>query len=485
MSSNRSIPVDERSPSLKTAVRKYVDLMSQISQAHADLASKQQHFFFYLAHPWLVEPAEEVEVEAKLAAQRKEYAALGFPGDSVKQDLERIMAEDRHLTECCATLVNLGYLLDIEFISYAAFHKNQQGFGDEEYDQVFDGFSEYIYSEPFKTVAASHLYNFDADDPNLMFEGLRLVKLDAATISTILGEPTSPSFIHPHGVGQYFIVTEQLGPTDDLFAWLHQERIKATEFTSTLQYFKDGVVHVDYSVPHFFPLWVNQIRKRGIFYIGDPHRLWYAGGKRFYHLDCSEAEQVNQWWRISLFPAVAKRLGELRNRLRQAMMRAGTFYESHYEKQDATSKLIDLAIALEAFFSPSKEGELTHRMAQAAGHLVGESVSERKEIFRFVRDMYSRRSALFHGQYDVDAYSDGKFVSDDEIEKLASIIRRSMLRFLVLFIKGSNSREEILSRLVECTLDQEASEKLIAESDPIKFIEEYSNKLSEASKLTA
>jgi hypothetical protein len=162
------------------------------------------------------------------------------------------------------------------------------------------------------------------------------------------------------------------------------------------------------------------------------------------------------------------------------MLRAGTFYEAHYEKQDAPSRLIDLAIALEAFFSPSREGELTYRMAQAAACLVAETVDERKEIFRFVKDMYSRRSALFHGQYDIDAYSEGKFVSDEEIEQLASVIRRAMLRFIVLFIRGSNSREEILNRLVDSTLDPRTRETLLAESDPARFIEEYSSKLQNA-----
>lgn len=141
MSTNSPIAEDQRSPSLKIAVRKYVDLFSQISKTHTDLARQHQHLFFYLCYPWLVDTGGEAEIEAKLAQQRHEYAALGFPGEAVKQELELIMSEDRHLTECCSTLVNLGYLLDIEFISYAVFHQNQHGFGDEEYDKVFRGFS--------------------------------------------------------------------------------------------------------------------------------------------------------------------------------------------------------------------------------------------------------------------------------------------------------------------------------------------------------
>ena len=61
-------------------------------------------------------------------------------------------------------------------------------------------------------------------------------------------------------------------------------------------------------VPHFFPAWVNRIRKRGIYYVGEPHRLWYAGGQRFYRLSRAEAEKVGRWWALSLTPAVSKRL---------------------------------------------------------------------------------------------------------------------------------------------------------------------------------
>lgn len=419
MSINPAIPEDRRSTSLKSSLRRHVDITARISAANPDLAKQHQHLFFYLSYPWLVDPEGDAEVETTLVERREEFMRLGFEGAEVKRELERMLNEDQHLSECCSTLSNLAYFLDTEFISYAAFHLKQSGISDEQFDGVFKSFSDYVYAEPFKKVAASHLYNFDAEDDNLVFDGLKIIRLDAATISTIIGEPTYQSFIHPRGVGDYFIITEETGPTDDHIGWLYDERFKATEFASILQYFKDGIVHVDYSVPHFFPLWVNQIRKRGVFFIGDPHRLWYAGGEKFYRLDRAETEQVDKWWKIYQSPPIAKRLGEERNKLRQAIMRAGSFYESHHERKDAVGKLVDLAISLEALFSPSKEGELTHRMAQSASHLVGEDADERKQIFTFVKTMYSRRSSLFHGQYDVDAYYEGRFVSDEDIEKLA------------------------------------------------------------------
>lgn len=477
MSNSPAIPESERSQALKGVVRKYVDKVVQLSATNPEAVRQHQHFFFYLTYPWLADSGGDTDAESNLVRLREEIAQLGFDGAEAKQDLERILAEDQHLRECCSTPLNLAYFLDIDFIGYAAFQPKETVITDEQFDNAFSGFSDYIYAEPFKKVAVSHLYNFDAEEDDLRFEGLRIVRLDTATISNILGESGGHTFVHPYGVGNHFIVTEETGPAEDVNGWLYDQKFKATQFASILQYFKDGIVHVDYSVPHFFPLWVNQVRKRGIFFIGEPHRLWYAGGQKFYRLTKQEAEQVNRWWRIYTYPPVAKRLGEERNGLRQAIMRAGDFYESHHGKNDAPSKLIDLAISLEAFFSPSKEGELTHRMAQSASHLIGADADERKQIFSFVKKMYSRRSSLFHGQYDVDAYYDGRFVSDEEVEQLASIIRRSMLRFLVLFIRGTNSRDDILARLVECTLDSEAGEKLRGDSDPDTFIEEYSARL--------
>lgn len=144
---------------------------------------------------------------------------------------------------------------------------------------------------------------------------------------------------------------------------------------------------------------------------------------------------------------------------------------------DATAKLVDFAIAPEDLSSPSDKGELTYRMAQSASFLVGEDVEERKEIYRFVKKMYSRRNALFHSQYDVDDYLDGKVVTDEEIEKLASVIRRSMLRFLVLFLRGNNSQQDIQERLNLCMLDPDEARKMSEEGDINTLIDEYSLKL--------
>jgi hypothetical protein len=200
-----AIPEEKRSPSLKTLLRRYVDLIARISAANPELARQHQHLFYFFAYAWLADAGGDAEVEADLTRRREEYARLGFDGTRVKDELGQVLDEDQHLGECCSTLLNLAYFLDIEFISYAASHQNESGISDEEYGNVFKGFSDYVYAEPFRTLALSHLYNFEAEDNDLLFDVVRVVRLNTSDISLILGEPTNQSFLHPLGGGDYFI----------------------------------------------------------------------------------------------------------------------------------------------------------------------------------------------------------------------------------------------------------------------------------------
>jgi len=45
---------------------------------------------------------------------------------------------------------------------------------------------------------------------------------------------------------------------------------KALSFAQVLQYFKDGVVHVSYSVPYFQPVWVKPNKENGPVFLGSP-----------------------------------------------------------------------------------------------------------------------------------------------------------------------------------------------------------------------
>ncbi len=178
---------------------------------------------------------------------------------------------------------------------------------------------------------------------------------------------------------------------------------------------------------------------------------------------------MNRWWQISQTPPVAGKLGDFQNKLRQALLRVGEYYEASMEQKDAVARLIHLAIALEALFSPSDKGELSYKISLSASLLIGGDDTERVENFKFLREMYRRRSALFHGSYDTDK----DLLTMEEAERLAGIIRLSILRFFVLYAKGENSRDNILAKVGDAVLNSTVLEQLRSESDPQTFVEQF------------
>jgi hypothetical protein len=81
--------------------------------------------------------------------------------------------------------------------------------------------------------------------------------------------------------------------------------------------------------------------------------------------------------------------------------------------------------------------------------------------------MYDRRSALVHGSYDVDEYDAGKFVSTDEIDEWAAYLRRALLGFLTLYLKGDMQadREPVLRRISEVNFNDAEGDNLRKEAD--------------------
>lgn len=146
MSANRAVSEEKRSPSLKTSLRKYVDLIARINAANPKLTRQHQNLFHFLSYVWLTDLVLDTAVEAGLSRRREEYSQLGFDGAEVRRELRQVLDEDQHLKECCSTLLNLAYFLDIEFIGYAASHQNQSDISDEEYGNAFKGFSDYLYT---------------------------------------------------------------------------------------------------------------------------------------------------------------------------------------------------------------------------------------------------------------------------------------------------------------------------------------------------
>jgi hypothetical protein len=70
------------------------------------------------------------------------------------------------------------------------------------------------------------------------------------------------------------------------------------------------------------------------------------------------------------------------------------------ERRRPDDRLLDLMIAAESLFLghlPEREGELRFRLSLHAAHLIGQDLSERKEVARLMRLAYDTRSAIVHG----------------------------------------------------------------------------------------
>jgi hypothetical protein len=292
-------------------------------------------------------------------------------------------------------------------------------------------------------------------------------------VSKILGDNSIRSFLHPHGVGDYFVIAEREGPCDDFIKWLVDSQAPAERFVEVLKYFKDGIVHIDYAVPHFAPEWVNQTRKWGVLFLGSPRRIAYEKGVKHYRITANEVAELARWWKAYQLPAIRQRLEDTTNTMRQADLRAASYYESSHTQPEAVERLISLAIALEALFSPTDKQELSFRMSQCASQLIGDTPQERAELFTELKNnLYARRSKLMHGTYDVRKYFAKEFVTHEECDTWASIIRRCILRVLTLYLRGRDNRQEFLDDLARAALDPTLAEELRMNSDPRRYLSE-------------
>ena len=436
----------------------------------------QENYFYFLCKPWIT-PATNEEDKSWWELRRKQFSALGFNGDLTCEGLTQILSEDEHLRKCCPAPWMLARYFSLEFIDKLASAMAYQPPSQDQIDIFYSEFETKTYSNKFAKFSVSHLYNFDSKTYPLIFGDFAIEKYENKFISKILGDTSFNTNLFDSRAGEYFLVTKSDKPENFNYDWLYEEKSKAEEFIQVLQYFKDGVVHIGFTAPYYLPEWVNGIRKNGLFFIGEPKRLAYNNGERLYTIAESEITELRKWFRIYNSPKVVARLSDERNKLRQAIMRAGGNYEASHHHIDLTRKLGDLVIALEALFSPSDQGELNFRISLTAVHLLCCDDNERTNKFKFLRDMYNRRSKLFHGSYNFAEYYEGRFISFEQIETLSSIVRQSILRFIVLFLKGRDKRDEIIEKLNDGALNPEASRLLRLESDPQEYLLEWGKSL--------
>jgi hypothetical protein len=468
------IPPNERSADLKAKLFGFAEQVAVIRDTNPNLAAQQPRFFSFLTYPWLVQAEGFTQEQIGYLERRKiEIAQLGFDGHQAKNDLLEILRNDKHLRECCPTPFQLATHFDSYFVTFVGDLKRQRA-PKERMEFAFDEFESLTYHQGrFRRIAISHLFNFQMTGNGVTFTGrepvgdVRIERLDSTTIPAILGESGSQAFLHPPAIGDCFIFDEGGSSDLDDGQWLEERRVKASFFAQVLQYLKDGVIHLGYSVPAFLPAWAGQVRRSGLFFLGEPRRIPYESGRRPYVLDDPAKEQMNLWWKAATAKTITAALANQKGKLRQAIWRAGDYYELSHRQPNPVERLISIAISFEALFSPSDQAELNFRICQTAAQFVGGNPVEKQNVFMQLKEMYSLRSKIVHGTYDLDKYVSGKFVTAEAVDVWAGYLRRALIRFLAIYLKGHTTaeRDQILNRISEVNFDDSKAIALGEESD--------------------
>lgn len=405
----------------------------------------------------------------------------GLTQDQLRSALEGLLSSDSTLSKYCANSEQLARTLDILFfrkLSPFAFPGSHQtfGFGGDPLEASLSELHHQLYEQgEFKKTAYFHLFNlFHSGDLSLEppYQGWKIIQLDMTAVAPLLGETTLFSFLSPIHTGRLFLTCEDTDGFDreTMQDWVTRRWMDAAPYRQVLQYAIDGVVDIDYVVPRFSPTWLNEVHRNGLYYWGAPRQdqVPFSLRRLVTHIDQAE---INRMWQVYL-----RHRGRITNRgktLRRAIRIAGEFFEEFHKKTSRAEQLANLIIAVEALYTTGELSEQTYRISQNCALLTCDDSdsSERKEVFKFLKEMFSRRGKLFHGHYDALTETPGEFVTDQEISKLLSLVRRSILKFLTLYLRGEDNLEKVRQSLQEAILDEDLRRTLLQRADPTDMIE--------------
>lgn len=459
------IPIEQRSELLKPLLKEMLVEIYRLKSTELLTTSPYPLSLYNIIFPWFVQ--EDYKTSETEAAKAK-FVEFGVQGDEFGNKLEAVLNNDHHLKECCVNILVFASLID-KFIGNFLEGNTNQIPDDNKFDADFDAFVTRIYEEPFRAFAFSHVFNFSAFADHLDFGNLNIRKVSTQEIPYLLGESTSFSFLHPYQSGEYFVVAEAEGVIENDLQRMREAHEAAEQLIRIFQYFKDGVVHLNYTANFFRPIWLNNLRKYGMLYWGDNRRLSYEQGQKMYSLDLGEHDELKRWWNLFCQPEILEKFGETRNVLGKTIEFAGSYYESSHLQTEYVRRLIDLSIALEAAFSPHHEGEISFQLSQLTAEFIGSTPQEKTEIFDFVRKAYKKRSELLHGS--PKSYDD-EFVQLKELEKFSSIIRRGILKFVALYINGEENHKDAIEKIRRCLFDPEFRTIFYEKADIHRLIRE-------------
>ena len=411
-----------------------------------------------LAFAILLESGEEADFQPNLLDLRKQLLALPYGQESVKARLEDLLNLAPRLKAACLNPWGLAKALDLLlFNSYE--HVLVPGASSFSEEQLLSYLTQHLFETKYTRMALLHLYNLKIDGTAIEIPLLqaRILVLTESDLPLVTGEPTVISTLHYEHGGNCFLVFED-EDFQEPSGWLSQKWDQTWAFISVLKYLKYGIIDLDYAGVFYQPNWLNNVRRYGIDIMGRPR--WDAQPPVPYYLSNDLLPKLKTY--LTATKALAEKLSDLSSDLRRSIALAGEHYEFHQTRMKLDDQLIELVIALEALFSPGRDGELTFRISQAVAILLGRDPVQRTEIFQFIRRMYRERSAFVHGgknPIQVGA------VKPEDVARLGDHVRQSILRFATLYVRGENTRNNILDEISLCALDPEKGESLRKRSD--------------------
>lgn len=397
----------------------------------------------------------------------------GLTIEAAKSQLENILAEDRFLAQCCGDSERLAHALDLLFFTHlpASTYLDSTpslSFTPNPIDQAMERLDQFLYGQgEFTKTAYFHLYNFWArphDLPPAPYSDWTFVELEHKSIPQLLGETSFSSFLSPPRTGRMFLsVKDAEGFNhESLNDWLIRRWGNIAPYRQVLQYSLDAILDIDYVAPYFNPPWVNQIHRGGLYYLGAPRQDEPPTLFR-YHVSPSDSETIQSHWLT--YQKYAHKIEPHGSSIRKAIRIAGNFFEDCHKKISRIEQFANLMIALEALYTPSDATEHTFRISQNCALLIENYAEARESTFQFLRKMFRQRGKLFHGQYDASSQSPQDFITDEELKMLMSIVRRSVLKFLALLLKGENDLDKVRKDLARAVLDDAFREEFVEKAD--------------------
>jgi hypothetical protein len=361
--------------------------------------------------------------------------------------LDELLAADAHLKACCQTA--WGLARGIEVLSPIAIRSSGLSWDEGGQEIAVARMLGILYETEYQRETYVHIYNFVSEQTPLPISVFHaeIVGLSVTDLPRLIGEVTVTSVLHDPKTGTCFTRFVDKGEEADNVnfqaCWA-----AASTIVQILRFFKCGIIDLDYGAIYYRPIWVNEIRWSGIRTWGLPRR---DAQKELYLLSNQELQRFVSYCKV--YEKLKPLIEETSTSLRQATALAGNYFEDHHKRTKPEEKLIDLVIALEILFSPSRESELRFRIAQRAAILLGKTAPERESIRDFILRVYDARSGLVHAGESPFSTAAKKKLSDEDLVRLADYVRQAVLRFFLLRWRGESEKEKVQTLLDKCALD--------------------------------